>query len=128
MLQMRDFSRAEEIAQVKVQRPHVVILGAGASLASLPNGDKNGKSLPLMKKDLIATFNWDPLLTQAYRRNSQRVTLPPLYFLHGNVTIGYCQTDNNMGVNWNPCSRCDLPFTPTKLFYPISEKDYHLDA
>jgi len=56
------------------------------------------------------------------------VTLPPLYFLHGNVTIGYCQTDNNMGVNWNPCSRCDLPFTPTKLFYPISEKDYHLDA
>lgn len=28
--------------------PHVVILGAGASLASFSDGDKNGKSLPLM--------------------------------------------------------------------------------
>lgn len=28
--------------------PHIVILGAGASLASFPNGDKFGKSLPLI--------------------------------------------------------------------------------
>ena len=29
-------------------RPHVVILGAGASLAAFPNGDTNGIKLPLM--------------------------------------------------------------------------------
>jgi len=57
---MRDFSRAEEIAQVKVQRPHVVILGAGASLASLPNGDKNGKSLPLMN-NFVETLGLSPI-------------------------------------------------------------------
>ena len=29
--------------------PHLVILGAGASRAACPNGDKNGKKLPLMR-------------------------------------------------------------------------------
>jgi hypothetical protein len=29
--------------------PHVLILGAGASLAAFPNGDRNGNLLPLMK-------------------------------------------------------------------------------
>lgn len=28
--------------------PHIVILGAGASKAAFPDGDKNGKQLPLM--------------------------------------------------------------------------------
>lgn len=194
------FSKEEEIAQVKVKKPHVVILGAGASLAALPNGDKDGRKLPLMNnfveilnlspvlgktnvdfedknfenvydqlykdskyssvkqeleeaiynyfsslelpetptiydhlvlslrdKDVIATFNWDPFLTQAYRRNAKKVKLPRLYFLHGNVTIGYCAQDKIMGLNWNPCSKCGQLFTPTKLLYPISEKNYHLD-
>jgi hypothetical protein len=37
-------------------RPHVVILGAGASLAAFPNGDRNGRRLPLMKDfvDVVA--------------------------------------------------------------------------
>lgn len=84
--------------------------------------------LSLREKDVIATFNWDPFLTLAFRRNSKRVRLPRLYFLHGNVTIGYCSTDKGMGVNWNPCSRCGQPFTPSTLLYPIGEKDYHLDG
>ena len=29
-------------------RPHVVILGAGASCAAIPNGDKNGKWISAM--------------------------------------------------------------------------------
>jgi hypothetical protein len=28
--------------------PHVYILGAGASVAAFPNGERNGKKLPLM--------------------------------------------------------------------------------
>ena len=38
----------DEIADVKFGRPHVVILGAGASLAAFPKGDGNGVQLPLM--------------------------------------------------------------------------------
>ena len=26
-----------------LERPHIVILGAGATMAAIPNGDKNGK-------------------------------------------------------------------------------------
>src|SRR5690349_9416970 len=37
-----------KIQQPNFGRPHVVILGAGASLAALPNGDKHGRKLPLM--------------------------------------------------------------------------------
>ncbi|KQB43892.1 hypothetical protein RCH33_382 [Flavobacterium daejeonense] len=29
------------------EMPYLVLLGAGASLASFPNGDKNGKKLPI---------------------------------------------------------------------------------
>lgn len=48
--------------------------------------------LALRKKDLVATFNWDPLLLQAYQR-AARITkdLPELAFLHGNVMVGYCR-------------------------------------
>jgi hypothetical protein len=37
-----------EIAQLNVERPHVVLLGAGGSLAAMPNGDRFGNKLPLM--------------------------------------------------------------------------------
>jgi hypothetical protein len=43
-----EISREEEIADVRKVRPHVVILGAGGSVAALPDGDKNGKYLPTM--------------------------------------------------------------------------------
>lgn len=39
----------EEIKTLQMKRPHLVILGAGASLAAFPAGDSNGKRLPLMK-------------------------------------------------------------------------------
>jgi hypothetical protein len=38
----------DEIKDVKFGRPHVVILGAGASLAAFPNGERKGIKLPLM--------------------------------------------------------------------------------
>ena len=37
------------ISTDEIQRPHVVILGAGASLAAFPKGDRNGRGLPVMK-------------------------------------------------------------------------------
>ncbi len=37
-----------EIAQLTRQRPHVVLLGAGASRQAFPNGEACGRRLPLM--------------------------------------------------------------------------------
>lgn len=191
----------EEISQIKMGRPHVVMLGAGASYAAFPNGDKYGKKLPLMNnfiqvlglekllaealtefktnnfeeiydqlhknskydtvraelekliyayfrgmdisdqptiydhlllslrgKDVVATFNWDPFLIQAYRRNGSTFSLPRLIFLHGNVMVGVCEKCKVTGVNGNICSKCRTPLQPTKLLYPIGQKNYHLDG
>ncbi len=41
-------SVAEEVADISMPRPHVVLVGAGASRAALPGGDRNGKRLPVM--------------------------------------------------------------------------------
>lgn len=42
--------------------------------------------LSLMHKDCIATFNWYPLLVQAYLR-VKKITddLPQIFYLHGNI-------------------------------------------
>jgi hypothetical protein len=141
----------QRIHQIDImeQSPHVVLLGAGASIACILNGDKNGIKISAMeeirdhihldwykgnktnleeifhdiidnqlkanlekqlfdyyckfqipdnptvydyliislsKKDLIASFNWDPLLIQAYQR-CLKITndLPEIVFLHGNT-------------------------------------------
>lgn len=179
-------------------RPHVVLLGAGASMAALPNGDKNGRKisamsgfiqklgmegvlssinlktksdnlediymemydrddctqarlnleeriynyfvdfvipdgptvydflmLSLTRKDLIASFNWDPLLVQAYLR-CVKITdnLPQLAFLHGNVAVGFCDSCNVMGTTFMECPHCGKHLMPVKLLYPIRNKDY----
>lgn len=39
----------EEIKALQIKRPHLVILGAGASIAAFSDGDRNGRRLPLMK-------------------------------------------------------------------------------
>jgi hypothetical protein len=193
-------SAEEEINQIIVGKPHVVILGAGASYAALPHGDKHGRKLPLMSnlvetlglqdliattrirfdsfnfehiyasiykeshlagtreelearvyryfremelpehptiydhlvlslrsKDFIATFNWDPFLVQAIRRNERRFKLPRVLFLHGNVEVAYCPEGHTMGYNGARCTHCGELLKPTKLLYPVSEKNYHLN-
>lgn len=186
------------------QRPHVVILGAGASCATIPKGDKNGTKISAMsgfieklglsnilekvsihtksnnlediymeldergldepkcfevkteleaviqeymsdynlpddptaydflvmsltKKDIIATFNWDPLLVQAIAR-AQRFTknIPNVAFLHGNVAVGFCEKDNVLG-NVGMTCKCGEPLKPMKLLYPVKKKDYSSD-
>ena len=44
-----EVSVAEEIADTSAKRPHVLLLGAGASKAALPNGDRNGVPVPLLR-------------------------------------------------------------------------------
>ena len=193
----------QEIDQVFSRTPHVVILGAGASRAALPNGDANGKRLPVMTdfldlvprvkdyfaqagiqvdedgfeeaysriaedpahselaskiekavydyfgslvlpltptlydhlllslrgKDVIATFNWDPFLLQAAKRCRllKRGEFPRLLFLHGNVQAGFCPTDSVLGHRGNRCSQCGKEFKPSRLLYPVTEKDYRSD-
>lgn len=196
-----DVSREMEVAQVGKVRPHLVLLGAGASRAALPAGDAAGRRLPLMadfvdavglgplfdrasiaysarnfeelyadlvtdpsyrsvceevectihaffasmalpdvptmydqlllclrSKDVIATFNWDPFLIQAYQRNAKAVvSLPQLLFLHGNVLAAFCATDKVRGVRGGNCSHCRKPFVPTPLLFPIRKKNYSVD-
>jgi len=85
--------------------------------------------LSLRQKDLIATFNWDPFLLQAYRRNSRFTTnLPKLAFLHGNVSVGIDIESKTVGINGQICSKSGKPFQPTKLLYPIQHKDYNSET
>lgn len=197
-------SKSEEIAQVKMGKPHVVILGAGASIAATRpfGGDKHGKKLPgmvdftktldledllvrggipfsgrnfediydeihsqaslddlrrdlesrihsyfsslelpdaptdydrlvlsLRGKDVIATFNWDPFLIQAYRRNSGLgFALPALIFLHGNVLAGYCPCGKYIGLNGTVCPKCGEYLIPSDLLYPIRNKNYNASS
>jgi len=58
-----EVSTEEEIQQVEVGKPHVVILGAGASYAAFPNGDKNGRKLPLMN-NFVKTLGIEDLIAR----------------------------------------------------------------
>lgn len=78
--------------------------------------------MSLTSKDIIATFNWDPLLVQARARVSAYTdNLPQMAFLHGNVAVGYCENDNVMGNAGYPC-RCGEILKPTQLFFPIKKR------
>lgn len=182
-------------------RAHTVILGAGATIATIPDGDKNGKKssvmnglieklnmqdllknidlktgsdnlediyaelyerpecaevvkalerrlykyfaeleipddptiydmliLSLTSKDVIATFNWDPLLIQAYVRcYTITSNLPHIFCLHGNVGMGFCEDHFEFGAIDAECPICGIKLPPTKLLYPIKQKDYTSD-
>lgn len=190
----------EEIGNPFFGRPHVVILGAGASVAAFPDGDADGRSLPVMdnivqtlglesvldskaidykdknfeelysslleaensresaelleaavqsyfaalsmppdptlydhlvlslrEKDLIATFNWDPFLYHACWRNHEKAKLPHVIYLHGNVRIGFCLKHSTKGLKDTECSKCGETFTPSRLLFPVREKNYTVD-
>ncbi|WIG58336.1 MAG: hypothetical protein OJF49_001081 [Ktedonobacterales bacterium] len=193
----------QEIAMILQGKPHILLLGAGASKAALPNGDKHGRAVPLLRevaedltlvdifpddlkglavrdfeaaysklfdqrssdelgkidtrireyfssfelpdepnlydvinlslrdKDAIFTFNWDPFLVQSQRRLAKRgitTRLPKLFFLHGNVAVGFCTKDSTSGLVGRPCSRCHQPFSPSVLLFPVEHKDYQSDS
>lgn len=192
----------QEIANVSIGKPHVILLGAGASKAALPNGDKYGRPVPLLNdlavelklvnhfpddlkvlaeqdfeaaysrlfdrgpsheiteidgrvrtyfaslelpeepnlydvitlslrdKDVIATFNWDPFLMQSRIRLAKlgiTTKFPKLFYLHGNVTVGFCVADSVSGLSGRDCKTCNQPFVPSQLLYPVEHKDYQSD-
>lgn len=88
--------------------------------------------LTLREKDIIATFNWDPLLLYAYRRCGHflepfKIKMPELVFLHGNAALGICYEDKVLGPMDSACSKCRNRFKQVPLIYPILTKDYSSD-
>jgi hypothetical protein len=80
--------------------------------------------LSLREQDLIASFNWDPFLAQAWERNSTAVKLPKIVFLHGNANISICVKDRVKDFRGNICSKCKKPLVPAPLLYPVKQKHY----
>jgi len=80
--------------------------------------------LALRPKDLIATFNWDPLLAQAFRRHEGHISMPQLAFLHGNVAVGFCADHRRCGWHDDACGLCGARFRPSPLLFPIRNKNY----
>ncbi len=84
--------------------------------------------LSLTKKDCIASFNWDGLLIQAYRRVCNITNdLPELLLLHGNVHAGMCDKCGQYGYIADACPKCGGRYAPVPLLYPVAEKDYTLN-
>jgi len=84
--------------------------------------------LSLRPRDLIATFNWDPFLYQAFVRNSEKADMPYLSFLHGSVAIGYSKEDKRSGpAGWYSKATKNY-FEPTRLLYPVDQKNYNSDT
>ena len=85
--------------------------------------------LSLKEKDVVASFNWDPLLMQAFLR-CQRITqkLPRILFLHGNVASRLCMRDKKIyPVHYDVCPKCKDKLVPSRLLYPIKHKKYNDD-
>ena len=196
---MIDFS-TDKLVESLQNRPHVVILGAGATMATIPNGDKYGNKssvmnnflvelqlenllssvkletqssnlediysemdsrkdcellkivlenkiknyfanlqlpdeltiydyllISLRRKDYVFTFNWDPLLIQAYQRMSQITNdLPLMVFLHGNVGMGRCNSCGKVQcANNRYCLECGCnTINPSKILFPVKDKNY----
>lgn len=83
--------------------------------------------LALRPKDLIATFNWDPFLYQAFCRNSEFADMPRLAFLHGNVAIGFNNKEKSTGPAGYRHKKTYQYYEPTKLLYPVTHKNYNED-
>lgn len=86
--------------------------------------------LSLRPKDLIATFNWDPLLWQVLCRNAIRLgpeVLPRVLYMHGNVAIGYCGKHKPATIadRNTRCGKCGSLLAPSRLIYPVRQKNYN---
>jgi hypothetical protein len=83
--------------------------------------------LSLRNRDLIATFNWDPFLYQAFCRNSHLGEMPYLTFLHGNVAVGYNSEEKRAGPANGIHKITYRSYEPTQLLFPVEQKNYNQD-
>lgn len=83
--------------------------------------------LTLRKKDLIVTFNWDPLLAQAFKRCRSITKLPNIAFLHGNVAVGIDREKQTKGFLDDHFSNPGSSLKPIPLLFPVEKKDYNKD-
>lgn len=81
--------------------------------------------LSLTEKDAIISFNWDPFLIQAYKRNRSVGNLPQLIFPHGNAGVGLCYDCKLKGYANCLCPNCFKELEPMPLLFPIGKKDYN---
>ncbi|MHA7813842.1 MAG: hypothetical protein ACX94C_10665 [Phycisphaerales bacterium] len=83
--------------------------------------------LCLRSKDVIASFNWDPFVVQAYHRVGKLFKKPPHFvFLHGSVSIGYCACTKPIPCVeiQRKCPVCNGQLTKAELLFPVGQKDY----
>lgn len=79
------------------------------------------------RKDIIATFNWDPFLYKAYIRNGEFTKSPGILFLHGCVSLGYDKSNGSSGPTGWFSKETRKKFEPTRILYPVDKKDYNSD-
>src|SRR4030042_2784875 len=107
-----------------MERPHVVILGAGASRAALPSGDANGKPLPLMA-DLIELLNLNDLLDRTNMPYSDRNFEDVYAEIHANDSFTAIRHELESRIyDYFDCLK--LPLQPTIYDYlvlSLREKD-----
>jgi hypothetical protein len=87
--------------------------------------------LSLRGKDVIFTFNWDPLLSHAYGRNKEvlgAAHVPSIWFLHGSVAAAKCaKHPRSVGTPKTRCPDCGELLVRSSLLFPIEQKDYTAD-
>ena len=84
--------------------------------------------LSLREKDIIATFNWDPLLSYAARRLvkkgvTEKITRK-INFLHGNVAISFDKKNRKIRPLFSNDENHNIFYNPVRLLYPIKNKNY----
>lgn len=80
--------------------------------------------LSLTQKDAIISFNWDPFLIQAFRRNFCVGNIPQLIFPHGNTAIRICYDCHIKEYgDISKCS-CGKEFSRMPLLFPVEKKSY----
>jgi hypothetical protein len=125
---------SEELARLERTHklPHVVILGAGASLAAFPNGDRAGRRLPLMQnlaeivglEDMLrdaglgTAGNFESLYSELHRKDSTspvlrqietrvedyfgKLELPDCVTLYDLLLLSLRPKDAIFTFNWDP--------------------------
>jgi hypothetical protein len=121
----------EEVEDVSMKRPHVVVLGAGASRAACPNGDKNGNKLPLMmdfssivgldeqlrKWNINSNVNFEDLFSDLYESGKKekvetledriqnyfkKLELPDTPTIYDHLVLSLREKDVIATFNWDP--------------------------